>query len=173
MRKLTPLVVASMLLSLNACSSYRGTDKLVISQGSTFALMPFDNQSNTPMAAQNVKNIVSSELVARNLKYVTFENTQEPEDLKSILDDNFEKRQAKEWLNTASYNYVLLGSVDEWNYKAGLDGEPVVSVTIEISDANGKVLYKKTGSRSGFGRESLNGAGQDVIEKILSDISYN
>ncbi|MDY6464996.1 MAG: hypothetical protein SPK65_00240, partial [Succinivibrio dextrinosolvens] len=78
-----------------------------------------------------------------------------------------------DWLKTVSHNYVISGSVDEWNYKAGLDGEPVVSVTIRIKDINGNVVYEKTGSRSGFGRESLNGAGQKVVENILSDINYS
>ena len=50
---------------------------------------------------------------------------------------------------------------------------PVVSVTIRIKDVNGNVVYEKTGSRSGFGRESLNGAGQKVVENILSDINYS
>src|SRR5574344_1460908 len=167
------LSCAVAAIALNACSSYTGTGSFDISKAGTIALIPFVNQSNTPLASENVQTIVGSELASKGVQYISFENENNVDDLKNILDDGYKLKQAKEWLKTQSYNYVISGSVDEWNYKAGLDGEPVVSVTIEISDANGKVLYKKTGSRSGFGRESLNGAGQDVIEKILSDISYN
>lgn len=167
------LTCALALIALNGCSTYRGTENVSLSSKATFALIPFVNHSNTPMAGDNVKTIVSSELKARNMRAVTFESVDEPQDLKSILDENFERRQAEEWLKNISCNYVITGSVDEWNYKAGLDGEPAVSITVEIRDANGAVLFQKTGSRSGYGRESLNLAGQKVVEKLFDGISLN
>ena len=167
MRKLTFIILAA-IVSLTGCSTYRGSNGITVSNGSTFAVMPFVNQSNTPLAAENV----GSELSAKNISYVAYESADEPKDLKSILDDSYTTRKANEWLKTVSYNYVISGSVDEWNYKSGLDGEPVVSVTVRVKDVNGNVVYEKTGSRSGFGRESLNGAGQKVVENILGDINY-
>ncbi|WP_406017631.1 hypothetical protein [Succinivibrio sp.] len=172
MRKLTFIILAA-IVSLTGCSTYRGSNGVTVSNGSTFAVMPFVNQSNTPLAAENVGTIICSELSAKNINYVAYESADEPKDLKSILDDSYTTRKANDWLKTVSHNYVISGSVDEWNYKAGLDGEPVVSVTIRIKDVNGNVVYEKTGSRSGFGRESLNGAGQKVVENILSDINYS
>ena len=171
MRKLTFSILAA-IVSLTGCSTYRGSNGITVSKGSTFAIMPFVNQSNTPLAAENVGTIICSELSAKNISYVAYESADEPKDLKSILDDSYTTRKANEWLKTVSYNYVISGSVDEWNYKSGLDGEPVVSVTVRVKDVNGNVVYEKTGSRSGFGRESLNGAGQKVVENILGDINY-
>ncbi len=173
MKKLTLISLAVLsALAVNGCSTYRGSEALRVKNGATFAVIPFVNQSNTPLAAENVSAIIGSELRARHLNYVSFENADEPKDLKSLLDDSYQTRQAENWLKSVSYNYVISGSVDEWNYKAGLDGEPVVSITVKIKDLNGAVVYEKTGSRSGFGRESLNLAGQKVVENILSDIAY-
>lgn len=171
--KKTVITCALALAVLSGCSTYRGTESVNLSRNATFALIPFVNHSNTPMAGENVKTIVSSELKARGLRAVVFENTAEPQDLKSLLDENFESRQAEEWLKNVSCNYVVTGSVDEWNYKAGLDGEPAVSVTVEIRDENGAVLFQKTGSRSGFGRESLNLAGQKVVEELFDGVKLN
>ncbi len=159
-------------LALSACSSYRGSDALKVAPGSTFAVVPFVNHSNTPLAAENVAAIVGSELRARHINYIAYDNPEEPQDLKSLLDDSYQSKQAQKWLSNVSYSYVVCGSVDEWNYKAGLDGEPVVGITIRVKDKNGAVVYEKTGSRSGFGRESLNLAGQKVVENILSDIAF-
>lgn len=172
MRNLYFTVIAAAV-ALSGCSTYRGTNGISVTNGSTFAVMPFVNQSNTPLAAENVATIVCSELSAKNINYVAYESADEPKDLKSILDDSYTTRKANEWLKSVSHNYVISGSVDEWNYKAGLDGEPVVSVTVRVKDVNGNVVYEKTGSRSGFGRESLNGAGQKVVENILGDINYS
>lgn len=171
--KKTLAICAVALAALSGCSTYRGTESVNLSRNATFALVPFVNHSSTPMAGDNVKTIVSSELKARGLRSLVFETVEEPQDLKSLLDENFERRQAEGWLENAVYDYVISGSVDEWNYKAGLDGEPAVSVTVEIADKNGAVLFQKTGSRSGFGRESLNLAGQKVVEKLFDDVNLN
>lgn len=167
------LSCAVAAIALNACSSYTGTGSVAISKAGTIALIPFVNQSNTPLASENVQTIVGSELASKGVQYISFENENNVDDLKNILDDGYKLKQAKEWLKTQSYNYVISGSVDEWNYKAGLDGEPVVSVTIKVTDATGKVIFTKTGSRSGFGHESLNGAGQKVVSNILDDVKLN
>ena len=38
-----------------------------------------------------------------------------------------------QWLNTQQADYVLSGSIEEWRYKAGLDGEPVVALTLLLT----------------------------------------
>lgn len=172
MKKLLLTTAASVAL-LTGCSSYTGTDNMETSKSATFALIPFVNHSNTPLAEQNVKAIVNSVLTQKGAKVVVYENSNETEDLKSLLDENYDRKEALKWLSGISYNYVITGSVDEWDYKAGLDGEPVVSVTIEIKDTDSKSVFVKTGSRSGFGRESLNYSGQVVVSNILDDLKLN
>ncbi len=172
MKKLL-LTGAAAVALLTGCSSYTGTDNMDASKNATFALIPFVNHSNTPLAEQNVKAIVNSVLTEKGAKVVVYENNSDAEDLKSLLDENHERKESLKWLSNVSYNYVITGSVDEWDYKAGLDGEPVVSVTIEIKDANNKSVFVKTGSRSGFGRESLNYSGQVVVSNIFDDLKLN
>ena len=168
------IIISALAVSvLCSCSSYRGDDSLSASKSATFALIPFANHSNTPMASENVQAIVSSELKAKAVKTLCYNSEVEATDLKSLLDDEFDRKLALQWLDKVEYNYVITGSVDEWNYKAGLDGEPVVGITIEIRDRSGRTVYQKTGTRSGFGRESLNYAGQKVVSNILDDINLN
>ncbi|MGN1281352.1 MAG: hypothetical protein ACI4UM_05555 [Succinivibrio sp.] len=168
------IVISALALSLLcSCSSYRGNDSMIASKSAVFALIPFANHSNTPMASENVQAIVSSELKAKDINTLCYSAQTEAEDLKSLLDDEFDRKQAVKWLDGVEYSYVITGSVDEWNYKAGLDGEPVVGITIEIRDKAGRTVYQKTGTRSGFGRESLNYAGQKVVSNILDDIKLN
>ncbi|MGN0914811.1 MAG: hypothetical protein ACI4NE_00450 [Succinivibrio sp.] len=166
------ILVAMACIALSACSSYSGSSSLIAGQNDKFVLIPFVNHSNTPMASKNVETIVSSVMKEKGMRYTAYNSENEALDLKDLLDDNFDRKQALEWMKSVEYTYVVTGSVDEWNYKSGLDGEPVVSVTVEIRDRSGAVVYQKTGSRSGFGRESLNTSGQNVISNIFDDINF-
>ncbi|MEI8642045.1 hypothetical protein P4S68_16985 [Pseudoalteromonas sp. Hal099] len=50
-----------------------------------------------------------------------------------------------QWLSTQQTDYVLSGSIEEWRYKAGLDGEPVVALTLSLT-AKGQTTPLWTGT---------------------------
>ncbi len=47
----------------------------------------------------------------------------EVNDLSSILDSSAKRKNAKAWLASQNVDYVITGSIEEWHYKSGLDGE--------------------------------------------------
>ena len=65
--------------------------------------------------------------------------------------------------------YALLGAVDEWRYKVGVDGEPAAGVTLRIIDvASGDTLWTGAGGKSGWSREALSAVAQKLIRDLLS-----
>jgi hypothetical protein len=65
----------------------------------------------------------------------------------------------------------VAGSVEEWRYKVGLDGEPVAGVTLRVIDLqNGRVLWSGSGSRSGWSRDGLSTVGHQLIGRLLSEL---
>ena len=65
----------------------------------------------------------------------------------------------------------MTGSVEEWQYKNGLDGEPAVGISLQIVEpASGRVLWSNSGARAGWSRESLAGTAQKVLRKLVSDL---
>lgn len=164
------IILAITLMMISACSSYQIPESPELSVQQPWALMPMENLSNSPLASKKVEQLLSSQLFARGVSHVLYPQY-EKTDLQSILDDSLEQRKAKEWLVNQNVQYVITGSVDEWNYKSGLDGEPAVGITLEVkSKQTGETLWKASGSRAGWGRESLSGSGLDVIEKLLSGL---
>lgn len=67
----------------------------------------------------------------------------------------------------------MTGTVNEWRYKVGLDGEPAVSVTLKLIDMrNGRVIWSAVGSKMGSSRSSLGNVGQRLIDSMLNQIEF-
>lgn len=159
------------ILSLTACSTYNVPDSPSLGGSATWAIMPMENNSNTPMAAEKVEQILSTQLYTKGIQAMMYPkpglNT-----LADILDKTAKDKHAKSWLATHPVDYIITGSVEEWHYKSGLDGEPAVGLTLEVKAANGSTtLWRATGSRGGWGRESISGTGIIVIEELLDGLN--
>ena len=76
--------------------------------------------------------------------------------------------KALAWARGNGLRYGLTGSVDEWRYKVGVDGEPAVGVSLQLLDiTTGAVVWTATGSKSGWSREALSA----VAHKLLDELS--
>jgi hypothetical protein len=72
------------------------------------------------------------------------------------------------WARSENIRYALAGSVDEWRYKVGIDGEPAAGVTLQLIDVqSGQVLWAAAGGSTGWSRESLSGVAQKLVAKLL------
>ena len=72
------------------------------------------------------------------------------------------------WAREQKIRYALAGSVDEWRYKVGVDGEPAAGVTLSILDvATGDTLWSGTGGQSGWSRQALAAVAQKLIRELL------
>ncbi|MEF1311864.1 hypothetical protein QTO01_17365 [Vibrio mytili] len=159
------LITLSMILF--SCSNYQIPDSPTFSAASSWAIMPMINNANTPMAAEKAEQLVATQLYAKGIRTIRYPATNNT-DLRSVLDSSVKQQNAQAWLANQSVDYVITGSIEEWHYKSGLDGEPAVGLTLEIQSAKtGEVRWRASGSRVGWGRESITGTGQVVIEKLL------
>ena len=70
------------------------------------------------------------------------------------------------------FDYFISGSVNEWQYKSGLDAEPVVGISLEIqSFETGEILFTSSGARTGWSRGSLSGTAQNLLNDLLNQIT--
>jgi len=169
-KSMTGMMLVLFGLSLLSCSQYQIADSPQIKKNRAWIIMPLDNHSSQPLASEKVEVILSAMLYSLGVDAQMYPKIMAT-DLVSILDKESRKLKANEWLITQEATYVISGSVNEWHYKSGLDGEPAVGITAELIDKTSKMtLWKATGSRSGWGRESLTGAGQIVIEELIDGL---
>lgn len=165
-------LIATMVLTLSACSSYNAPDSPPLMASAVWVIMPLENNSSTPLAAEKAEQILSSQLYRKGIHAVIYPKTP-LKSLTDILDQTSKYKHAEVWLATYPADYIITGSVEEWHYKNGLDAEPAVGLTLEIKDATSKLpLWRASGSRVGWGRESVSGAGIVVVETLVDGLNF-
>jgi TolB-like protein len=142
------------------------------SAGDGLAVLPIVNYTETPDAGQRARSIAQSILYQKGFTQLQAYPQEDATDLLMSGGPDRVQRQALEWARNNGSRYALTGAVQEWRYKVGLDGEPVVGLTLNVVDlSNASVVWSATGSRSGWSRSSLAGVGQELIKEMLGPLS--
>lgn len=148
-------------------SAPSGADK-----SAAWVLLPFGNATETPFAGQRAEAVTENLLRALGVANVQ----RYPSDLQR--DNLFETGQAKddakaiEWAKAQGARYAVTGTVDEWRYKVGVDGEPAVGLALTVLDVgSGQRVYSAVGGKSGFSRESLAGVAQKLARELLGPLA--
>ncbi|HEY3598566.1 MAG TPA: penicillin-binding protein activator LpoB [Paraburkholderia sp.] len=163
--------VAATALLLGACGSVRQTAAPALAAGDSIAVVPLANFTETPAAGSSATAIAANVLREYGLADVRVA----PADASTNAMFDTAQREIGEkklaWAREQHVKYVLTGAVEEWRYKAGVDGEPVAGVTFELIDvASGQVVWSATGSRSGWSRSSLANVASSLIGKLLAPL---
>ncbi len=154
--------------------SNKGAKNEAFSSASQYALLPLLNVSQTPMAAERVETILAALLRAKGLSELHVYPTQSKTSILDILDEGKQYRLALDWASKENYRYLVTGSVEEWRYKSGLDGEPAVGITLKILDSTAKkVLWTATGARSGWGREAASMTAHELLTDLLDSLELD
>ena len=163
--------VAASVLVVAACGTIRKTDAPTLAAADTVAVAPIANFTETPDAGRSAGSIAANALRVGGLTDVRLApaDTSANAMFDSAARDSTEKKL--EWARSQHVRFVLTGAVEEWRYKAGVDGEPVVGVTFELIDVStGKVVWSATGSRTGWSRSGLSSIATALIGDVLSPL---
>lgn len=161
--------VALLLTTLAACSTLQSAKAPALDKGARWALLPAVNNTETPQAGARLEAITASLLRAHGVQDLLLYPPAAADDILSPAD-----RRAQEaalvWARGQNVRYALLGSVQEWRYKTGLDGEPAAGVTLSIVDlASGQVIWTGTGARTGWSREAVAGVAQKLLAELVDE----
>lgn len=136
-----------------------------------WALLPVVNNTETPQAGLSAEALVEHHLLARGIaslqRYpatLTRDSLFEPTERKVAED-------ALKWAREQGARYGIGGSVEEWRYKVGLDGEPVVALTLRVIDLDsGRVVWSASGARSGWSRSGLSAEAHQLVAQLLAGL---
>lgn len=166
--RLGPLLVIALL---TGCAVNQAQRQVEFDRQASWALLPIVNYSQTPQAGERAERIAETLLRSEGLTTLSHYPQQEEPNGLPILDEQKRFNTALAWAQDNGLRYGITGSVEEWRYKAGLDGEPAVGVSLQVIDvASGEVLWSGSGSRAGWSRESLSGTGHKVLQKLIAKI---
>jgi len=162
------LSVALATVLVAGCSSFTGNPSPSFARNAQWGVMPMVNYSQTPQAGERTEQILISVLGNKGLqpRVYTAKN-----DDQALFDDSERLDGALEWARAQKLDYLVTGSVEEWRYKNGLDGEPAVGLSLRVIEpASGRVLWSTSGARAGWSRESLAGSTQKVLNTLVGDL---
>ncbi|RLJ70114.1 hypothetical protein BCF55_0378 [Hydrogenivirga caldilitoris] len=149
-------------LIILSCAKVVDTGRRSFDSSKTYAVVPFENYSDTPLAGYSVASIVEGILRAKGFRvservwnYKSTDPTSE--ELSEIL------KKAKD-----NADYVIYGTVNEYRYKTGIDGEPAVSITVYVIETStDKVVYGASLSSTGWAHESLGTVTQKLLRGVF------
>ena len=133
-----------------------------------WCVLPPVNNTSTPYAGERVEQQLAALLGARGLPDVLLAPAATSGGPLPIDNGSTEQRRGLAWARHHRARYALLGSVDEWQYKIGLDGQPAVGVTLRLLDLeSGKVIWSGAASATGGSREGLAVLSERTLSGLL------
>jgi uncharacterized protein YceK len=163
----TPLLILTFFILLfTGCSSHLTKKNVQLSSSKIYAIGSFWNYTETPMAGLRAASIVESVATQKGVKlYSLTQGSDELAENNNKL--NFLKKEM-ERAKALKADYLITGEVQEWRYKTGIDGEPVVSYTIKIIQLNdGSTQFNGVGAKSGWGHKSIGIVAQEIAQELL------
>lgn len=167
------LIIASLgLLLLAACSITDKSKSSAFDKNVKWALLPMENHTETPQASLRMEAIIETIIRVKGAMSLetypaslTRDSVFEPTDEKTV-------ENAIAWAQKTGARYAVAGTVSEWRYKTGVDGEPAVGVTLKIIDLQThKIIWDAAGARTGRGREAVSAVAQKLLENLTGSIN--
>lgn len=170
------LVLAAVVVSgLAACASVsiQAPASAALDKQADVAVLVLANNTSTPYAGQRVQQQLAALLSAHGAGKVQIQASDASGQL-PVGDDAQDPAKALAWARSSHASYALAGSVNEWRYKIGLDGQPAVGFTLRLIDlGTGQTVWSGTASASGDSREGLAALSQHVLDQLVTRLLRN
>lgn len=167
------LVVSAFALLASGCSNtvtsiHRGG---AVRTNAKWAILPVQNHSETPQAGERVEAFLDTLLRKEGISVLDKYPAPKDDDTHLVTSDRQRYEAALEWARTAKYDYAVTGSVEEWRYKSGVDGEPAIGVSMRVLDvANNKVVWAATGTKTGSSSENTSATALKLLDVMLREL---
>ncbi len=163
--------VLALLSLLAGCATVVSSSAPVLAKGDKIAILPIVNLTQTPQAGARVEAIAESLLLANGAYGVKrYQGDANRDALFQPIDEGT-VQQASAVARAQGMKFALTGSVQEWRYKVGVDGEPAVGVSLKLINLEtGEVVWNAAGNKTGWSRSSVSGVGQDLLRSLLSPL---
>ncbi len=166
MLKQKSLILISLILFFTNCSSIVNKNSVALPKDKVYAISSFWNYTETPMAGLRASAIIDGVLSKKNINTISLIGGSEEIESAKNKQSFIEEKKAKALALGATY--LIIGSVQEWRYKTGIDGEPVVSFTLKVIDLkSNKTVFSGVGAKSGWGHKSIGVIAQEIAQELI------
>lgn len=167
-----PLFLGLFSFILAGCATTRIDTSAAVSapdQQAVWAVLPLANNTSTPYAGDRAQQQLAALLGARGIRQVLIApNPRTAATPLPIGKGSGDQERSLQWARIHRARYALVGSVDEWHYKIGLEGQPAVGFTLRLIDLkSGITVWSGAASATGNAREGLAVLSQQVLRKAV------
>ena len=139
-----------------------------------WALLPVANHSETPQAGERVEAVLETLLRRAGVQVLEMYPPPKQDENHVLVDDRQRYEEALVWARSQPFHYAVSGSVEEWRYKNGIDGEPAVGVTVKVSEVpTGRVLWSASGTRTGSGSDNASGTALLLLQTLTRELDVS
>lgn len=169
MRLTDTALAACLSLTLCAgCSGIEHAPAVKASCADKWVVLPMENLTEGPHVAQAAEKLAENVLRSQGMSDVASYPSGLADSLAEFGSAPQKYAKALEWARGEEAHYGITGAVTEWRYKSGVEGEPVVGMTLQVIDIEtGKGIGSAGGSKTGWDREAVTGVAQKLIRKLL------
>ncbi len=139
----------------------------------SWVLLPIVNHTATPQAGRRAEAITEALLYSQGVGQLRRYPSQLQDESFLLGSDNKLYEAALKWAKEQGARYAMTGTVDEWRYKVGIDGEPAVGMTLRLLDLQSdQVVWSAVGGQTGWSREAVSAVAQKLIKRLLDQATF-
>ena len=166
------LLLGALLLATAGCSTIDVAPRADLDRSARWAVLPLANQTETPGAGQRAAAAIEGLLHARGITHIVRPPAGLGAESLFELADAAGADKALAWARGADVRYAVIGTVTEWRYKVGVDGEPAVGLSLQVIELpGGRTVWAATGGRSGWSREALSAVAQKLVRDLTAPLA--
>jgi len=148
------------------CSSIVHKKNVQLPNDKSYAIGSFWNYTETPMAGLRAASVVESVVAKEGIQILSLIEGNEKNALSQSKTEFLSAQKSTAKAKGASY--LITGEVQEWRYKTGIDGEPVVSYSVKVFDLkSNRTLFNAIGAKSGWGNKSIGVVAQEIAKELI------
>lgn len=161
-----------LVIGLWACTVHHMQPSSPLPKQSRWVVLPVVNLAEAPLAGEKVESLLDNALRLHGLKDLRRLGLSGPQADDLLLNDQRRYELALESARQGGAGFAVTGSVQEWRYKTGLDGEPAVGLTLQVVELpSGRVLWTASGAKTGWGYANVSGTAQKLIAELLEGLT--
>jgi hypothetical protein len=164
----------ALLAASTACNSTltRVQRSTALRSRARWVMLPVANFSETPQAGERIEAMLETILRREGVfsldRYPAFKD----DDMHIMVSDRQRYEDSLAWARQQHFDYAVSGSVEEWRYKSGVEGEPAVGLSVRIVDlGSDRVLWSGSGTRTGGAGDNASGTALRILDALFSQLS--
>ncbi len=160
------LEMSFLVLFLSACATMViNSNNARLQKNGSYLVAVFKNFTETPHAGLRVSSMIDSIMASKG--YKTYNTAK-------ILKSNGDGKNIHKLIRRAKrkgIQYVISGTVNEFRYKTGIEGEPAVGISIFVyRTSDGRLVWSSTGSATGWSNQSRTTVMQKLINNLVNKL---